>query len=124
MRWLAAIVLLASALMVGGVAFLNGGEPMPIRVTPRRTIALPLGTALGLAFAGGAALVALVTLAAATTRALGRWRRARTRARRANRLSRERVRAETLLVGGDADAARSRLAGAVTANPRDERLLE
>jgi predicted Zn-dependent protease len=34
------------------------------------------------------------------------------------------VRAETLLVGGRADEARNRLAGVVTANPHDERLLE
>jgi lipopolysaccharide biosynthesis regulator YciM len=123
-RWVAAIVLLASALAVGGVAFLNGGDPTPIRVTPGRTIALPLGTALGLAFASGAALIALLALAAATTRAVGRWRLARGHARRAARLSRERVRAETLLVGGQPDVARSRLAGAVTANPSDARLLE
>ena len=33
-RWLAAIVFLAGALAAGGIAFLNGGEPVPIRITP------------------------------------------------------------------------------------------
>src|SRR5258706_548709 len=55
-RWLAAITLLAGALAAGGVAFLNGGEPLPIRLTPERSVALPLGTALAFAFAAGMAV--------------------------------------------------------------------
>jgi len=123
-RWLAAIALLAGALAVGMIAFLNGGEPLPIRVTPNRTVALPLGTALALAFATGAALVALLALGTALTRASVRWRRRRLAAREQAAVTRERVRAETLLVRGDVDAARSRLADAVGAHGRDERLLE
>jgi predicted Zn-dependent protease len=123
-RWLAAIVVLAGALAAGGVAFLNDGDPLPIHLAPGRTIALPLGPALALAFALGAALVALLALGAATARAWRRWRASRTAARRRVAVARERVRAETLLAGGDPHAARSRLADAVTAHGEDERLLE
>src|SRR6185436_5800075 len=123
-RWLAATALLAGALAAGAVAFLNGGEPLPIRVTPGRTIALPLGTALGFAFAAGAALVAMVALGAAVTRASRRWSRRRRAAREHAAVTRERVRAEQLIVGGEADAARARLADAVGAHGHDERLLE
>src|SRR6266436_3419246 len=123
-RWLAAIVVLASALAVGGIAFLNGGEPLPIRLTPTRTVVLALGSALAIAFALGAGLVTLLALAAAATRAWRRWRASRATARRRTALARERVRAESLLVGGDAHGARSRLADAVGVHGEDERLLE
>jgi tetratricopeptide (TPR) repeat protein len=123
-RWLAAIVVLAGVLAVGGVAFLNGGDPLPIRVTPSRTIALSLGMALALSFALGAAFVALLALAGATVRAGRRWRAARSAARHDAAVTRERMRAETLLAGGDADAARTRLANAVTVHGEDEHLLE
>ena len=123
-RWLAAIVVLAGALAAGVVAFLNGGDPQPIRLTPARSVELPLGTALALAFAAGAALIALVAAQAAGARAWQRWRQARMQARRRAALARERLHAETLLVGGDADAARARLSEAVTAHGDDERLLE
>src|SRR5262245_45572424 len=100
-RWLAAIVLLAGAIGAGMIVFLNGGDPLPIRVTPTRTLALPLGAALALAFATGAALVAVVALGTALGRAARRWndRRLATRARAA--VTRERVQAERLLVRGD-----------------------
>src|SRR5262249_19078625 len=123
-RWLAAIVVLAGALAAGVVAFLNGGDPQPIRLTPARSVELPLGTALAFAFAAGAALITLVAAPAAGARAWRRWRQARTQSRRRAALARERLHAETLLVGGDADAARARLSEAVTAHGDDERLLE
>jgi tetratricopeptide (TPR) repeat protein len=123
-RWLAATALLAAALAAGVVAFLNGGDPLPIRVTPTRSIALPLGTALGLAFATGALVVALVAAAGAVARVVRRRLRVRTAARTTARLARERVRAETLLVGGAPDAARTQLADALGAHGPDERLLE
>jgi tetratricopeptide (TPR) repeat protein len=121
-RWVAAIVLLVAVLAVGAVGFLNGGPPVPIRVTPGRTIALPLGTALVLAFASGAALLALVALVARTSRALRDWRRARARARHDATVRRVRAGAETLLLDGHADAARARLARAVAGDPRDDLL--
>lgn len=123
-RWLAAIVFLAGALGAGGIAFLNGGNPLPIRVTPARTIALPLGTALALAFAIGVALVALLALGGAVARTTRRWNRRRAAAREDAARRRARVRAETLLVQGDADGARTRLADALAAHGADERLLE
>ena len=123
-RWLAATVLLAGALAAGAVAFLNGGEPLPIRVTPGRTIALSLGTAIGFAFAAGAALVALVALGAAVTRASRGWNRRRRTAREHAAVRRERVYAEQLIARGEIDAARARLTHAVDAHGRDERLLE
>jgi hypothetical protein len=124
-RWLAATLLLVAALAAGVVAFLNGGgDPLQIRVTPTRAIALPLGTALGLAFAIGALVVAIVALAGAVARAVRRRLRARARARATAQLARDRVRAEALLVGGAADAARTRLADALGAHGPDERLLE
>jgi tetratricopeptide (TPR) repeat protein len=123
-RWLAAIVLLAGALAAGGIAFLNGGDPLPIRITPARTIALPLGTALALAFATGAALIAFLALGGAVARTFRRSRRRRKTARERAALDRARVRAETLLVQGDADAARTRLTDALAGHGGDERLLE
>ena len=123
-RWLTATVVLAGVLAAGAVAFFNRGDPLPIHLTPGRTIALPLGTALVLAFATGAALVALLALGGAVGRAWRSARRHRAEGRREARLRRERQRAETLLVSGDADAARARLADAVTAHGGDERLLE
>jgi tetratricopeptide (TPR) repeat protein len=123
-RWLAAIVVLAGVLAAGGIAFLNGGERLPIRLTPTRTVVLPLGSALAIAFALGAGLITLLALAAAASRAWRRWRATRAAARRRTALVRERVRAERLLVGGDAHGARSRLADAVGVHGEDERLLE
>src|SRR5690349_16553826 len=123
-RWLAAIAFLAGALAAGGIAFLNGGDPLPIRITPSRAIALPLGTALAAAFALGVALVALLALGGAVVRTSRRWRRRRRAAREHAALTRARVRAETLLVAGDADGARTRLADAVVVHGGDERLLE
>ena len=123
-RWLTATLLLASALAAGTVAFLNAGDPLPVRVTPTRQVALSLGMALAIAFAAGAAVVAAIAGAGALARAWRSWRMRRTTARTAAKLARERVRAETLLVAGDADAARTRLAEAVTSHGPDERLLE
>ena len=123
-RWLAAIALLAGALAAIGIAVLNGGEPLPIRILPNRTLALPLGTALALAFGIGAALVGVVALGTALARATRRWNRRRLAERERAAVTRERVRAEHLLVRGDADAARTRLADAVGAHGGDERLLE
>ena len=64
-RALAAIALLAGVLAAAGIAFLNGGPPQPIYVTPNRTVALPLGTALAIAFGSGAALIAVIALGTA-----------------------------------------------------------
>jgi len=58
-RALAAIALLAGVLAGAWIAFLNSGPPLDIHVTPSRTVALPLGTALAIAFGGGAALIAV-----------------------------------------------------------------
>ena len=123
-RWLAATVVLVGVLAVGAVAFFNRGDPLPIHLTPGRTIALPLGTALALAFATGAALVALLALGGAVARAWRGARRARARVRRSTDIQRTRLRAEALLVGGDASRAHAGLADAVTSHGRDERLLE
>ena len=112
-RALAAIALLVGVLAAGAIAFLNGGAPQPIYVTPNRTVALPLGQALALAFASGAALIAVIALGTAIGRASRRWQRRRRAAREQAAVTRERVHAERLLVDGDADAARSRLADAV-----------
>src|SRR5215472_347839 len=122
-RWLAAVLVLLGALAAGLVAFLNGGAPVAIALTPRRTVTLPLGVGLALAFAAGAALVALLALGGAVARAWRRGAAARARARTAKGVARARVHAETLLVGGDAEAARSRLTTAVTAHGPDEHLL-
>jgi predicted Zn-dependent protease len=123
-RWLAAIVVLAAVLAAGGIAFLNGGDPQPIRLAPGKTVELPLGTALALAFAAGAGVIALLAAGAAGARAWRGWRLTRTQARRRAALTRERLHAEALIVGGDADSARARLAEAVTTHGDDERLLE
>jgi len=123
-RALAAIALLVGVLAAGAIAFLNGGAPQPIYVTPNRTVALPLGQALALAFASGAALIAVIALGTAIGRASRRWQRRRRAAREQAAVTRERVHAERLLVDGDADAARSRLADAVGAHAGDEHLLD
>ena len=123
-RWLAATLVLAGMLAAGAVAFFNRGDPLPIHLTPGRSIALPLGTALVLAFATGAVFVALLALGSAVARAWRSARHHRSEGRRLARLRRERLHAETLLVGGEAGAARARLADAVTAHGGDERLLE
>jgi tetratricopeptide (TPR) repeat protein len=123
-RWLVAVVVLVGALAVGGLAFLNGGTPVAIRLTTSRAVTLPLGTALGIAFGAGAALIALLALGVAAGRAWRAWRTRRSGERTAARLARERTAAETLLASGETDAARARLAEAVTAHGADERLLE
>src|SRR5436190_11351719 len=123
-RALAAIALLTGGLAAAGIAFLNAGPPLEIYVTPNRTVALPLGTALAVAFASGAVLIAVIALGAAITRASRRWQRRRRAAREQAAVGRERVRAERLLVDGDADAARTRLADAVGTHTGDEHLLE
>jgi predicted Zn-dependent protease len=123
-RWLAATVVLAVALAVGAIAFLNGGDPQPVHLTPSHIVELPLGTALALAFAAGAAVIALMAAASAGGRAWRRWRQRRVQTRRRAALTRERLHAETLLVAGDADGARTRLTEAVTTHGDDERLLE
>ncbi|MGH7895262.1 MAG: hypothetical protein ACREQL_11385, partial [Candidatus Binatia bacterium] len=77
-RWLVAVVIVMSALAVGVVAFLNGGEPVTIRLTPLRTTTLALGPALAIAFAAGAALTAAVALGSAALRSWRGWRTRRT----------------------------------------------
>jgi len=123
-RWLVAVVIVVGALAAGAVAFLNGGDAVTIRLTPSRSTALPLGTALALAFATGVAAAGVLALGGAAARSARTWRARRVRERAAARLQRERVHAESLLARGAADEARTRLSEAVEAHGADERLLE
>src|SRR5262245_9869356 len=118
-RWLVALVVLASLLAAGAVAFQSGGEPITVRLLPGRAIVLPLGVALGVAFAAGGAIAAALALGGAATRSWRGWRRRRSADRTAARLRDARVGAEALLVAGHSERAHDHLTQAVSAHGPD-----
>jgi tetratricopeptide (TPR) repeat protein len=117
-RSLAAVIVVLLVLLGGGyLAFLNP-EPVVLRVTPARTVSLPVAGALLAAFAGGASLVALAAGMRAGARGWRAWR-TRRRARREAQRAALTARVEQLVWTGDTARARTELLRAEGELPGD-----
>jgi predicted Zn-dependent protease len=107
MRWLLSALAVLFGVAIAYVAYLNDGD-VTIRLSPSRTLDVPLTAALVVSFGLGVAVVAFLSLVGALRRG---WRAARDRrrARREQKRVRQTERARELVWTGNYDRARAEL---------------